>query len=134
MSFGWSAGDVAKLIEVSFIVYRAFNDARKNASREFELLTDEFQRFHTSLELIHALLHKHDKTLYFGHNQFKATLEECQEFLSKYAVLGERRLSVARILRTIGWTTEEKSTINRLRTAVHGHARVLQLYTSYVTL
>ena len=132
--FGWSAGDVIKLIEVSYIVYQAFNDARKNSSRQFQLLSDEFGRFHICLELVHSLLAEHNKKLYFGHDQFKATLEECQEFLSKYSVLGDRRSSVVKFFKTIGWTTEEKGTISRLITAVHGHAHVLGLYTGYMTL
>lgn len=132
--FGWSAGDIIKLIEISIVVYKAFNDARKNSSRQFQLLTEEFGRFHTCLELLHALLKEHDKKLYFGHDQFKGTLEECHEFLLKYLVLGDRRNSVVKFLKTIGWTTEEKSTINRLITAVHGHAHVIGLYTGYMTL
>jgi hypothetical protein len=133
-AFGWSAGDVIKLIEISVVVYQAFNDARKNSSRQFQLLTNEFGRFKTCLELLHNLLQEHNQKLYFGHDQFKATLEECQEFLLKYSVLGERRNSVVKFFRTIGWTTEEKGTINRLVTAVHGHAHVIGLYIGYMTL
>jgi adenylate kinase family enzyme len=134
VGFGWSAGDMIKLIEVSIVVYQAFQDARKNSSRRFQLLTDEFGRFHTCLRLLHDLLEEHNKKLYFGHDQFKATLEECQEFLQKYSVLGERRSSVAKFLKTIGWTMEEKGTINRLLMAVHGHAHVIDLYTGYMNL
>lgn len=133
-AFGWSVGDVVKLIEVSVTVYKAFNDARKNSSRQFQLLTDEFGRFHTCLELLHNLLKEHNKNLYFGHDQFQATLEECHEFLQEYAVLGDRRKSVAKFFKTIGWTNEEQSTITRLRTAVHGHAHVIGLYTDYMNL
>lgn len=132
--FGWSAGDIIKLIEVSVVVYQAFNDARKNSSRQFQLLSDEFGRFHTCLELLQNLLEEHTKKLYFGYDQFKTTLEECQEFLQKYSVLGDRRNSVVKFFKTIGWTTEEKGTINRLMTAVHGHAHVIGLYTGYMTL
>jgi hypothetical protein len=133
-AFGWSTGDLIKLIEVSVVVYQAFNDARKNSSRQFQLLTNEFGRFKTFLELLHNLLEEHNQKLYFGHDQFKATLEECREFLLKYSVLGERRNSVVKFFRTIGWTTEEKGTINRLVTAVHGHAHVIGLYIGYMTL
>ena len=133
-AFGWSAGDIVKLLEASYVIYQAFNDARKNSSRQFQLLSDEFARFHTCLELLHSLLKKHGKNLYFGHDQFKATLEECQEFLSKYSVLGDRRNSVVKFFKTIGWTTEEKGTISRLVMAVHGHAHVIGLYTGYLTL
>ncbi len=132
--FGWSAGDVVKLIEISYIVYQAFNDARKNSSRQFQLLSAEFGRFHMCLELLHNLLTKYNKELYFGHDQFLATLKECQEFLTKYAVLGEQRSSVMKFFKTIGWTTEERGTISRLITAVHGHAHVIGLYTGYLTL
>ncbi len=133
-AFGWSAGDLVKLIEVSVGVYTAFNDARKNSSRQFQLLTDEFGRFHTCLELLRNLLEEHNKKLYFGHDQFKATLDERQEFLLKYSVLGDRRRSVVKFFKMIGWTNEEKGTINRLLTAVHGHTHVIGLYTGYMTL
>ena len=133
-ALGWSATDIIKLIELSVVIYQAFNDARKNSSRRFQLLSDEFGRFHTCLGLLHALLKEHNKRLYFGHDQFKATLEECQEFLQKYSVLGERRNSFSKFIKTIEWTTEEKSTINRLLAAIHGHAHVIGLYTGYMTL
>ena len=133
-AFGWSVTDIIKLIEISVNVYGAFNDARKNSSHRFQLLSEEFRRFHTCLELLRDLLKEHNKNLYFGYDQFKATLEECQEFLQKYAVLGESRNSIAKFIRTIGWTTEEKSTINRLLAAVHGHAHVIGLYIGYMTL
>jgi adenylate kinase family enzyme len=131
---GWSVGDIIKLVEVSLVVYQAFNDARTNSSRQFQLLTDEFGRFHTCLELLHNVLEEHNKRLYFGHEHFKATLQECQDFLAKYSVLGDRRNSFVRFIKTIGWTTEERGTINRLRTAVHGHAHVIGLYIGYMTL
>jgi hypothetical protein len=132
--FGWSAGDIVKLIEFSVTIYQAFNDSRKNSSRQFQLLCDEFGRFHTCLELLRDLLEEHNKKLYFGHDEFKATLKECNEFLQKYTVLGERRRSVSKFLKTIEWTTEDKGTINRLLTAVRGHAHVIGLYTGYMTL
>jgi hypothetical protein len=132
--FGWSAGDVAKLIEVSIVIYQAFNDARKNSSRQFQLLTEEFQRFQMCLELVRDLLEQHNRKLYFGYEQFKATLEDCQDFMNKYAVLGDRSFSFAKIFKTIEWTIDEKSTITRLRTAAHGHAHVINLYVGYMNL
>jgi hypothetical protein len=132
--FGWSAGDIVKLIEASVVIYQAFNDARKNSSRQFQLLTDEFKRFHVCLELLRHLLEEHNKNLYFGYEQFEATLKECEDFLQKYAVLGDRPFSFAKFVRTIEWTIDEKRTINRLRTAVHGHAHVIDLYVGYMNL
>lgn len=122
-----------KLVEVSFVIYRAFQDAHKNSSRQFQLLVDEFARFHTSLELLKSLLEEHNKKLYFGYDQFKDTLKECKEFLDGYSVLAERRISIGKIFQTIGWTTED-ATIRRLVGAVRGHAHVINLYYGYMNL
>ena len=132
-AFGWSSGDLFILVQTSVQIYNAFNDARKNSTRQFQLLTDEFGRFQTFLCLLHDLLQKHNRPLYFGYDQFKRTLEECDEFLQKYSSLADRRPSVSKIIRVVVWTTEDR-TIDRLRKDVTGHAHVLGLYTNYLNL
>ena len=60
--FGWSVGDVIRLIEISVVVYKAFIDARRNSSRQLGLLTEKFERFHRSFELLRSLVEEHNKT------------------------------------------------------------------------
>jgi hypothetical protein len=132
--FGWSAGDIIKLIEVSVKIYAAFQDANKNSSKQTRILVDEFTRFHKFLLLLKDLLEKYGKPLPFGYDEFRETLRECESFIKPYAdSLLDRGKGFKKAWKTIAFTWNDKD-VDRLRKQVTGHVQSLNLIINYLTL
>ncbi|OCK82251.1 hypothetical protein K432DRAFT_229778 [Lepidopterella palustris CBS 459.81] len=132
--FGWSPGDLVKLIELSTRVYSALADAQKNSSNQVKLLVKEFNRFHEFLKALSRLLERYGRPLPFGSDDFKETLKECEKFIQPYAdALIDRRPSITYAYHAVKFVSEDKD-VERLRKQVDGHVQSLKLYIGYLTL
>lgn len=128
--FGYAVGDILLCAEKCFQIYQAITDSRKNAPRQVRLLAEEFNRFGIRLRQLRQVLIQAGRTSYQGHEAFKETLKECEEFVEKYAPLNNSDGSrLGRGYRTVTWTMEDK-TVERLRAQVAGHVMDIIMFQS----
>lgn len=132
MSFGWSVGDIAQFISLSFKIYQAFNDGNKNSSRQHAVLAGQVKRFGEALELLKSTLEGLGQTRFPYYEDVKSTLEQCDKFLTGYDVLKEKK-GITYHVKTVKWLTEEES-IAGLHSEIRGHEQFIQLYIAHLQL
>jgi hypothetical protein len=131
---GCSVGDIIKIVEISTTIYRAFQDAHQNSSRQVQILASEFKRFHEFLIQLKQLLDRHGKPLPFGYDGFLETLAECEKFLGPYCDrLIDRKRSMQKMWSTVKFGFDDKD-VDRLRKQVAGHVQSLQLSIQFLNL
>ena len=128
MSFGYSVGDFITAADKSFQLFQAVIDSRKNAPRQVQLLAAEFDQFGNRLKDLHRILTQYGQSSYVGLQASDRTLEECQEFVQRYAALNDKGANkLKRGFQFARWTTEDKN-VNRLRAQVTGHIQDMVLF------
>lgn len=153
MSFGFSPGDVIKLLEISTRVYIAFKgtlrsaasptvlqnvnsdtDANENSEAQVEALVREFTAFHQCLVELGELMKEYGKPLPFPCKDFEVTLEKCEKSLEPYAEnLVDKKMGIKKIIYTVKYMGKEKE-IEGLRKQITGHYQALHMCISFLQL
>jgi hypothetical protein len=138
-AFGWSAGDIAKAIELTVSVCKAFKEAG-GAATKYKQAADFLGGFKTTLQHLHAHTQNCFKDPYTEDIQdqlkkINGPWKAFESFLAKYEKsLGEnsKRRGLEKAPRTVQWALKDLSgEVEKLEDAI---ARPLQVVNSMLSL
>ncbi|KAI9828122.1 MAG: hypothetical protein M1832_003649 [Thelocarpon impressellum] len=134
MSFGFSISDIILLADKANDIHKSINDKQENAPRQLRLLGEQFGRFGKRLRELCRTLEQYESPRYDGYAAFKRTLDECQDFVSRFGALNDPGANaVHRWLRS-GKYTFENERIKQLQLQADSHVQDIIVFQNNLTL
>ena len=134
MSFGYSVGDFLFLADKAYSIFTAIHDSKDNAPRQLQLLADRFARFGQRLRELDRTLKQYETPTYDGFKAFKHTLDDCDDFIRKYAALNNPNAPVWQRWLKSGLYTKETDKVKQLQAQADGHVHDIICFQNNLTM